>query len=396
MFIPNSANAPLRLQDIGIADIVDLNWAMNAPGQCEPLTLISGTSGLPRALVAYLPEALRLPDSDARNAMWSNPGQVRCLVACLLDRGFCVDLIDWRAGAFHLEHEYQLFVGHAGPAFHRADLQMPDSVQRILLATEAYWKVHLENTERRRRELCARRKVAFHADRRPTGDDASLDRADSVIGTGGTWAANTYPGTKPAVFIENAAYADRRWLKTVARRDLGRPRGLIFFGGSGPIHKGLDRVLEATSDGSVELHVCSTMSKEFEAEYEQELHLTWNTYFHGWTAPLSHNLRAMVNHCAFTVLPTCSEGSPGSLCQMLQYGLIPIVTPEASLDLNDLAITLEEPTVDCIRQTIEWAIGRSDVWVTERRNDILRVAQDKYSPAAYYARLQTALTRAGL
>ena len=188
---------PLRqIKDVGLADIMHLDWVMNGPGRCKPLTVTSGALKLRRALVAYLPEALTLPDNDPRNAMWSNPGQARCLVACLLDRRFSVDLIDWRTSSLELKNQYEIFIGHAGPAFQLADAQLPTSVQRILFATEAYWRVHLENTERRCRELCARRNVTFRADRRPTGDDESFARADAVIGTGGTWAANTYPPTK--------------------------------------------------------------------------------------------------------------------------------------------------------------------------------------------------------
>jgi glycosyltransferase involved in cell wall biosynthesis len=130
----------------------------------------------------------------------------------------------------------------------------------------------------------------------------------------------------------------------------------LWIGSKGFVHKGLDLVLEAFSNlPNHHLTVCGPIDQEkaFEKAYHKELYETPNIHTYGWIDIASESFIKLANSCIGMVYPSCAEGQAGSVINCLQAGLIPIVSFESGVDVDDFGIILDNCTVDEIRETVE-------------------------------------------
>jgi len=132
-------------------------------------------------------------------------------------------------------------------------------------------------------------------------------------------------------------------------------RRWLWFGSTGLVHKGLDLVLEAFA-GMPDHHltVCAPMDDEpdFERTYERELYGTPNIVSTGWVDTAGPKFKAIVDSCLGLCYPSCSEGGGGSVIVCLHAGVIPLLTPEASVDVHDFGEWIDDATVDGIRRRV--------------------------------------------
>ena len=59
-----------------------------------------------------------------------------------------------------------------------------------------------------------------------------------------------------------------------------------------------------------------------------------------------------MNDCVGVVFPSCSEGGAGSVIICMQAGLIPIVSYESSVNVDDFGVILKECSANEIKNTI--------------------------------------------
>ncbi|MDP2090204.1 MAG: glycosyltransferase [Candidatus Gracilibacteria bacterium] len=117
----------------------------------------------------------------------------------------------------------------------------------------------------------------------------------------------------------------------------------IWFGSSGLIHKGLDLLLEIFKEkGDLNLHICGPIDNEkiFKDYFYSELYETKNIFNYGFVDIHSYKFKSIVNKCAFSIFPSCAEGEPSSIINLMSLGIIPIVTKESGINL-DLAINID-------------------------------------------------------
>jgi glycosyltransferase involved in cell wall biosynthesis len=121
------------------------------------------------------------------------------------------------------------------------------------------------------------------------------------------------------------------------------------------VHKGLDLVLEAFSKlPEYHLTVCGPVNKEpdFEKAYYKELYQTQNIKTLGFTDLRSIQFLEVIKKTSALVYPSCSEGGGGSVITGLHAGLIPIISYESSVDVEDFGILLEDCSVDGIVNSV--------------------------------------------
>ncbi len=155
---------------------------------------------------------------------------------------------------------------------------------------------------------------------------------------------------KPVYRIPLSSAAEFPWNDN---KDFRRAaRRFMWLGSSGMVHKGLDLVLEAFADmPELELVVCGPASGEsdFENLYRRELYDTPNIRTLGWTDVTSPRFASIIGGASAMVYPSCSEGSAGSVIVGLHAGLIPIISRETGVDVQDFGVELASCTVDEIR-----------------------------------------------
>ena len=130
----------------------------------------------------------------------------------------------------------------------------------------------------------------------------------------------------------------------------------LWFGGYGLVHKGLDLVLEAFATmPDYHLTVCGPIQqeKDFEQAYHKELYQLSNIHTVGWIDVSSSKFSEITNTCIALVYPSCSEGQSGAVVTCLQAGLIPIISYESGVDIDDFGVILKDCSIDTIKESVK-------------------------------------------
>lgn len=140
----------------------------------------------------------------------------------------------------------------------------------------------------------------------------------------------------------------------------------LWFGNGGAIHKGLDLVIESfCKNPELKLHICGDLNSEpeFYNHYKQVLQNENNIFYHGFVNVNSKEFSDILKSCCFVVYPSASEGnSPSVITCMANGGLIPIVSENADVDLNNYGLLIQSLTVDAVTESIQsvqsWSIAK--------------------------------------
>ena len=169
----------------------------------------------------------------------------------------------------------------------------------------------------------------------------------------------------------------------------------LWFGGGGLIHKGLDLLLDVfVETPELHLHICGPIDKEtgFKEVYHDELYHHENIHTYGFVRLESDVYNHIINTCAFSIFPSCSEGEPGSVINTMYCGLIPVVPDTAGLQIKNFGIRIEDLSVEQIKQAIV-SCARMDVnEVKERSLHCAKDTAETHSIEAYASKLKEALT----
>ena len=157
----------------------------------------------------------------------------------------------------------------------------------------------------------------------------------------------------------------------------------LFFSGSGMVHKGLDLLLDAFSQSpDMHLHICAPVSaeKRFENFYKKELHYTKNIHTYGLIGIESDEFRRLLEQCAFVIPPSCSEGESTAIVHAVANGgLIPLLSNESSLSIDNLVPYINDLTSDAILAIISVVIKMSDKKLIELSRAYAKIILQKNS-----------------
>ena len=134
----------------------------------------------------------------------------------------------------------------------------------------------------------------------------------------------------------------------------------LWFGSEGLVHKGLDLTLEAFAGmPDHHLYVCGPIQqdKDFEKAYFKELYQTPNIHTMGWVDVSSNDFVEIARNCLALIYPSCSEGQSGAVVTCLQIGLIPLLSYESGVDVEDFGILLKNCSIDEIQLAVQQISG---------------------------------------
>jgi len=87
--------------------------------------------------------------------------------------------------------------------------------------------------------------------------------------------------------------------------------------------------------------------------YNQELYHTPNIHTFGWINIDSPDFINLAAQCVGLVYPSCSEGSAGAVITCLHAGLIPIISYESGVDVNnDVGVILNNCSIQEIKEAV--------------------------------------------
>lgn len=346
-----------------------------------------------KALLCYLQQPFR---TGAADHLHSNRVEARAIASVLYEHGWGVDAIDYDSEYPIHYVNYDLIIGF-GRAFDRSFYGTGFTGRRILLMTGAHPR-YSNKAEIKRLLALQQRQGRLLTPRRTVFEpcDASFAFSDAVFCLGNEWTLSTFGDLSCPVYRLPVPYVPLK--HQVASRDLMQAsRHFMWFGSIGAVHKGLDLLLEAFRTlPAYHLHVCGPVQAEedFFHCYQADLMGRSNVHFHGLVDLNSPTTAELFRTCAFTVLPSCSEGGGSSVITAMSAGLVPIVTEEASVDVSSFGIRIDGPTVSDVLNAVERAASLAPSDILARSVGALGYARQTHSWDSYRAAFGSALTSA--
>jgi len=260
-------------------------------------------------------------------------------------------------------------------------------------STGCYWKFHNERELARFAALRRRRGVGLPPDRFiRNSEEGALLAADGVIGIGNDFTRKTYAGFSPIIMLNGTSLSDDYYERH--DKDFEKRREhFLYFAGGGPVHKGLDLLLEAFVGLEQHLWICSRIDQLFAVVYSDELHSCSNIHLVGWVQPRSAKFYELMNTCNYVILPSCSEGQAHSVVECMNQGLIPVVSHATGLDVDGYGVILDACTIEEIARVVPMLSSHSAAWCKETSLKARRAATCDFSECVFANSMKKALQR---
>jgi hypothetical protein len=308
-----------------------------------PITIYHGTD---KVLICYITR----PFKKYITRSHTNEQEVMTIAKTFNKLGYGVDVIDYNAGSKINYSKYKIIFGF-GDAYKRSFCDSRFVGKRILHLTGA--NPNFSNfAEAKRAKYFFERHQKFIITRRRVYWDwiYSLVNSDAVFVLGNEWTLSTYKNMHPKLFLLPVPCVALN-LPSIKEKNYNEGRkNFCWFAGSGALHKGLDLVLDAieTLGDDFHLDVCGPISNEtdFIAHYEECLFDNPKITYHGFVDVDSEKMISIILNNNFVIMPSCSEGGGSSVITCMSGGLIPIVTPEASVNIGNFGFLIPEGTVE--------------------------------------------------
>ena len=319
-----------------------------------PVVLLPAGEERGAVSISYISRPLRGTPAGSNARGHSNASEVVAMTEVWREEGFRVEVCDYNDRSYRppsdcvvaidIHDNLQRWVSRGG------------SFRKVHHATGCHWRFQNDAEIRRLAALRDRRGVDLQA-RRQVAPSRGAELADEITVLGNGFTVDTFRfAGKPITRIPiSSAYGfawphDREFSRAKTR--------FLWLGSYGMVHKGLDLVLEAFRNmPHLQLSVCGRPEKEddFYRLYETELTHTANIKFYGWIDMASPVFAEIARTHAAVIYPSCSEGGGGAVIHCMHAGLMPITTPEASVDLGDFGISIEDGTVEAVAKAAEHA-----------------------------------------
>jgi len=319
----------------------------------DVITLNSTKKSEKNVLLSYITHPFRIKSDDP--AFYSHTNTWECLqiAKTWLNYGYNVDIIDWNNNRFIPKKDYAVFIDIHSNMERLAPL-MREDCQKILHITGAHW-LFQNNAEYSRLLSLQKRKNITLVPRRTAQPSRGIENADcaTILGNEFTQGTFAYSG-KPLYPIPLSTTVQFPFFEN---KEFDKIRNnFLWFGGSGMVHKGLDLVLDTFSElQDYHLTVCGPIKGEsdFEKAYHKELYNTANIQTLGKIDVRNHLFLKICKENVALIYPSCSEGGGGSVITCLHAGMIPIISYESSVNINDFGIILRNCSIDEIAESIK-------------------------------------------
>lgn len=203
--------------------------------------------------------------------------------------------------------------------------------------------------------------------RRVENPNRGMETSDCATVLGNRFTLDTfrYAG-KPLFPIPLSSNLDIPW--PAGKNFEACRKNFIWIGSSGLVRKGLDIILEAFAGmPDFHLYVCGSLGSigagsrqgtdlliesDFEAEYRKELYETPNIHTVGWMDTRSERFQALARQCVGIAYASCCEGQCGGVITCMHSALIPVISYESGVDVNDFGFLFDSCTVPDVQRRI--------------------------------------------
>jgi glycosyltransferase involved in cell wall biosynthesis len=307
------------------------------------------------ALLAYIIEPFLLGDGESPSQSHTHHTESLLIAEALLNSGYNVDVIDYRNRVFKPVKDYMLFIS-ARTNFEKISDRLNRDCIKIAHMDTAHFLFNNSAAYRRALEH-QQRKGLTSTSFRCIEHNFAVERADYLTVLGNRFTRGTYNYSNKQIFTLPVPAPNVSF--SCSNREFSECRNnFLWLGSGGLVHKGLDLVLEVFSElPDHDLTVCGPLDdpgeREFRQLYFHELYELPNIHTVGWVDVSSNQFSDIASECVALIYPSCSEGQAGSVITCLQAGLIPLVSYESGVDVNEFGMILEGCSHGEIRDAVK-------------------------------------------
>jgi hypothetical protein len=175
------------------------------------------------------------------------------------------------------------------------------------------------------------------------------------------------------------------------KKDIAKTRNnFLWLGGGGLVHKGLDIVMEAfVQTPDMHLYIAGNLREEpkFWRWASQLLSKHPNIHNLGWMNVGSQEFDTIAQNCIGTVYASAAEGGPGSIAQVLHWGLIPIVTKSALVRAETFGHIINGKTdrelIESTAKLVRTVASTSESELRSISDTVAQFARDTHTRPAY-------------
>lgn len=312
------------------------------------------------ALLSYLKKPFTMSEVQIDQHPHSNYWECLTIGKLLAEFGYDVDVIDWDDSTFTPDKKYDLVIDiHSN--LDRLLSYLPKHCIKILHITGSYWQFQNQQEKRRTKEIKQKYGVTLKPRRIvPMSDAIKICDFASMIGN--SFTRSTFAPFEDKIQLiplsSNLSFHQPSKVSIESRKN-----SFLWLGGSGMALKGLDVVLEVFSNRpDLQLTICGPVDHEtdFFELFRKELTETSNIHYLGFVNPISVTFRKIASTHEALVYPTASEGQAGSVITAMRAGLIPLVTKQAGVDVDNSGILIETTSITSVSKSIETLIKMSN------------------------------------
>ncbi len=329
------------------------------------IKLIPDQKARGKVLFSYIINGFLLELNDPIPNKHTNIWQSVKMAETFVELGYEVEVISWKNNTYIPHGEYSAFVDVRRNMERLAPLLNKDCVKITHLDT-SHILFHNYAEAKRLFELQQRRGVTMQPHRYEP-PNLAIEHADYATTCGNDATIKTFAYAGKNIFkIPSPCAVTYDWID----KDFEETRNnFLWFSSSGLVHKGLDLVLDAFRElPEYHLTICAPVDKDadFLEAYKNEIHNTENINLIGWVDIESKKFIDIVSKCIGVLHTSCSEGGAPSVKTCMHAGLIPIVSYETCIDMEDFGIILENCSVDEIKSSIKYLADLSAVELKSR------------------------------
>lgn len=345
-------------------------------------------AGAKRALVIYnilaIPYFLsgkleKFSAIDSHSMYWETAEMVRLLN----EAGFIVDFYDLKNPPPIDWPKYDLVIDE------RDNLKKAPPVpgqKRIFYSTGLHWLRHNLAELERIRWFYERHNI-YVAPQRQINANFSDEYAEMMTFFGNeTQLVGYNQNIKKIPLNISAVSAPNNFKKNIAKAK----NNFLWMGGGGAVHKGLDLTVEAFRClPQANLYIAGDAADEpiFGAWLRQIIDKNSNIKYSGWLEVGTPKFEEIAGNCIAAIYPSAAEGGPGSIAQLLHYGLIPVVTKTANVRAQHLGYVVAGVTsaeiIDSIVKNVEIIMALSGKELADKVTAVIDFAKTYHTREAY-------------
>ena len=294
-----------------------------------------GTSFSKNALIVYIVYPFLFQDITPGH---TNQREVKILAQLLQKRGYNVDIINTKYEK-EVEIEKYDFVIGSGKCFERICMNKRQNSLAVYYLTESspYFSNIAELRRLKAFEKRNGKRVSFERQSHNFLDLEALSKADAAICIGNEQTVSTYDGMFQRIYPLRASGFEPAFVPEFGNSNFtGVRNNFMWYGGTGPVHKGLDLCIEAFRElPDLNLHIVGEVNREFYDFYKEDIEHGKNIYYYGFLAKDSEEFQNACMQCGFCLSPSCSEGQSTSVLTAMFAGMIPVCTLQTGISLDE-------------------------------------------------------------